>query len=191
MHEVTLRRGADGIVATWAGDYGRDLVNGAAVVISREHPNIDKLRTCTVAHKSRSRLVLRPGIPDVDIENGTWRLDVEVNYVPYYRVASAIQSFTSLPPGPPPSDLQVLLGSYYGQPQQRRAINKAAWRPRAANMEALAGLNDDQSNAIQRSLAQRVLPIQGPLGTGKTQVAEAIIRLWKSNGVQGPSPHLP
>ena len=77
IHDVTLRRGMDCIEATWAGDSGRHIVEGAAVVISREHPKVDKLRTCTVATRSRGRLELRPGLPDVDIENDTWRLDVE------------------------------------------------------------------------------------------------------------------
>ena len=66
IHAVTLRRGMGCIEATWAGDSGRHIVEGAAVVISREHPNIDKLRTCTVAHRCRGRLELRPGLPDLD-----------------------------------------------------------------------------------------------------------------------------
>ena len=78
---VTLRPGMDCIEAM-VGDSGRQIVEGAAVVISREHPKVDKLRTCTVATRRRGRLELRPGLPDVDIENDTWRLDVEVNYVP-------------------------------------------------------------------------------------------------------------
>ena len=69
----------DCIEATWAGDSGRQIVEGATVVISRKHPKVDKLRTCTVATRSRGRLELRPGLPDVDIENDTSRLDVEVN----------------------------------------------------------------------------------------------------------------
>ena len=124
-------------------------------------------------------------LPDVDIENDTWRLDVEVNYVPYYRVANAINSFTSLPPTSSPSALQVLIGTYFGNSQQRRAINEATGRPPAADIAALASLNDAQRNAVHRSLAQRVLLIQGPPGTGKTQVADAIFRVWKSIGVQG------
>ena len=116
IHEVTLRRGRDCTEATWAGGSGRHLDEGAAVVISRAHPKIDKLRTCTVLDRGRRGLVLRPGLPDVDIENGTWRLDVEVNYVPYYRAANAINSFTSLQPNAPPSPLQVLVGSYFGTP---------------------------------------------------------------------------
>jgi hypothetical protein len=152
----------DCIEATWAGDSGQHIVEGDAVVISREHPKVDKLRTCTVATKRRGRLELRPGLPDVGIENDTWRLDVEVNYVPYYRVANAINCFTSLPPTSSPSTLQVLIGSYFGNSQQRRAFNEATVRPLAADMAALASLNDSQRNAVQRSLAQRVL--LGPTG---------------------------
>ena len=76
---VTLRHGTDCIEATWDGGSGQHIVNGASVVISREHPKIDKLRTCTVANRCRGRLVLHPGLPDVDIDDGTWRLDLEAN----------------------------------------------------------------------------------------------------------------
>ena len=68
IHDVTLRRGMDCIEATWAGDSGQQIREGATVVISREHPKVDKLRTCTVATRRRGRLELRPGLPDVDIE---------------------------------------------------------------------------------------------------------------------------
>ena len=76
--------------------------------------------------------------------------------------------------------LQVLIGTYFGNSQQRRAINEATGRPPAADIAALASLNDAQKNAVLQSLAQRVLLIQGPPGTGKTQVADVIFRIWKS-----------
>ena len=186
--DVTLRRGMDCIEATWAGNSGRRIDVGDAVVISCEHPKIDKLRTCTVAKRCSGRLELRPGLPDLDIEKNTWRLDVEVNYVQYYRVANAINMFTYIPPNSLPSTLQVLIGSYFYNSEQRRAINEATGRrPATGHSPALAPLNDSQRNAVQRSLSQRVLPIHGPPGTGKTQVADAIFRVWKSIGVQGPA----
>ena len=112
IYDVTLRPCMDCTEVTWAGDDGRHIVEGDVVVISREHPKIDKLRTCTVSNRCRGRLELRPGLLDVDIENDTWRLDVQVNYVQYYRVANAINYFNSLPPTSSPSTLQVLIGSW-------------------------------------------------------------------------------
>ena len=66
--DVTLGAGMHGIEATWTGNFGQNIVEGAAVVISRTHPQVDKLRTCTVATKSRGRLELRAGLPDVDLK---------------------------------------------------------------------------------------------------------------------------
>ena len=86
----------------------------------------------------------------------------------------------------PARPLQVLLGSYFGNSQQRRAINEARARPPPTDKAALALLNDTQKYAVQRSLAQQVLLLQGPPGTGKTQVAEAIFSIWNSAGVPGP-----
>ena len=186
VHAVTLRRGDDCIEATWDGDSGRHLVAGARVVISREHPRIDALRSFTVKYRTGGRLHLRPARVDGDIEDGTWRLDLEAHYVPYYRVSKCLHCFSTVEPSTTPSPLQVLIGSYLGTPQQRRAMNEATGQPAAIHFAALSSLNDSQRRAVARSLAQRVLPIQGPPGTGKTQVAEAIFAIWQSIGGQGP-----
>ena len=90
---------------------GGDIVEGDDFVISRTHPQVDILTTCIVATKSRGRLKLRAGLADVDIETGTWRLDLKVNYAPYYRVSTALNHFTSLSLTSSPSTLQVLIGS--------------------------------------------------------------------------------
>ena len=76
IHDVTLRHGSDGIQATWRGHSGRLIVTDAVVVISRTHPKVDELRTFTLATRNEGQLELRPWIPDVDIEEGTWRLDL-------------------------------------------------------------------------------------------------------------------
>ena len=185
--DVTLHARVDCIEARWTENVGHNIVQGTDVVISRTHPKVDKLRTCTVTARTHRRLLLRAWSPDPDIEMGTWRLDVEVNWVPYYRVNTALHHFTSLSPPSPPSILQVLIGSCVGNSQQRRALNEVTGGALGADMSALLPLNDSQRNAVQRSLAQRVLLIQGPPGTGKTQVAEAIFRVWKSKNLQGPA----
>ena len=170
----------DCIVATWDGDAGRGIDEGATVIISREHPKIDKFGTCTVAKNLPARLGLDIDIDiDINIEEYTWRLDVEVNYVQFYRVGNAINSFTYVPPTSSPSASQVLIGTYYGNSQQRRAINAATGQPTAADITARSSLNDAQKNAVLQSLVQRLLPIQGPPGTGKTQVADVVFRVWK------------
>jgi hypothetical protein len=131
-------------------------------------------------------LDLRHWLPDLDIEKNTWRLDVVVNYVQTYRVANAIKFFAYVPPALSPSTLQVLIGTHFGNSQQRRAMNEATGRPPAADIAALASLNGAQKNAALQSLAQRVFPIQGPPGTGKTQVADVIFWIWKKSiGPQG------
>ena len=185
--DVTLHVRVDCIEARWTENVGHNIVQGTDVVISRTHPKVDKLRTCTVTARAHRRLLLRAWSPDPDIEMGTWRLDVEVNWVPYYRVNTALHHFTSLSPPSPPSILQVLIGSCVGNSQQRRALNEVTGGALGADMSALLPLNDSQRNAVQRSLAQRVLLIQGPPGTGKTEVAEAIFRVWKGLEVQGPA----
>ena len=211
IHDVTFHRGIDCIKATWPGDGGRHIIQGTSVVISRTHPKIDKLRSCVVnesvvnemgqdelhfavkdlnfAVKDLNESVVNEMsacAEDVDIEEGTWRLDVEINYVQYYRVSAALSSFTEVEPTLSPSALQVLIGSYFGDSEQRRAINTARGLQPPAHSAALAGLNDAQKNAVERSLIQRVLPLQGPPGTGKTQVAEAIFRVWMSVGDERP-----
>ena len=132
--------------------------------------------------------MIRPELTDEHIESGTWRLDLEVNYVSFYRVAKSINWFTSVPQNSSPSTLQVLIGSYFGNARQRRALNQANQMQQETTLmsAALASLNNSQRYAARQSFAQRVLPIQGPPGTSKTHVAEVIFRLWKSIRVQGP-----
>ena len=107
--------------------------------------------------------------------------------MPLYRVGEAIRSFTTVGESSAPTPLQLLIGTYFGDAQQRRAMDEASVGPTTVDAQALASLNDRQQHAVRRSLVQRVLPIQGPPGTGKTQVAEAIFRLWKSTGAHGPA----
>ena len=89
----------DCVVVTWYGDAGRAIDEGATVIISRMHPKIDKLATCTVAENrpGRMELYLAAEIDiddDIEIDDYTWRLDVQVSYVQFYRVAHAINTFT-------------------------------------------------------------------------------------------------
>ena len=144
IHDVTLRRGIDGIQATCDGNSGLEIVTGASVVISRTHPKVDTLKTLKVRRRNQGQLELRGWLPDVDIEEGTWRLDLEVNYVQLYRVSRAMDKFTSLTPPSSPSTLQVLIGTYLGNSEQRRALNQDTDRAPPADMSALAFLNDSQ-----------------------------------------------
>ena len=82
-------------------------------------------------------------------------MGVEVNYVQLYRVANAINSFTYAPPTSSPSTLQVLIGTYSGNSQQRRAMNAATGQPPAADIAALASLNVAQKNAVLQSTKTR------------------------------------
>ena len=182
IYGVTLRRCMNCIEASWAGNSGRHFAVSAAVVISRTHPEIDRLRSCTVKNIHPGRLELRPAYldPALDIENGTWRLDLEANCAQYYRISAAIHNFISILPNSPPSPLQLLIGTYFGDSQQRRAINEATGLLQPVDMSALVNLNASQRYAVSRSLDQWLLPIQGLPGTGKTQVAVAIFELWNS-----------
>ena len=151
------------------------------------HPSADKFAKCIVRNTGPRRLQLRDTLPDVHIENTVCRVDVHVNYVPFYRVGNALSSFTSILPGKSPLLLQVLLATYFGDPEQRRAINRVPQPLLTPPVKAiLQPLNDSQRCAVISSLTQRVSPIPGPPGTGKTQVAEVIIRVWKSFRCRGP-----
>ena len=187
IQNVTLRRQINCMKATWVGDDGDKIIKGISIVISRTHPLIDQLRTAVVTSKGKNQLEFRVGRQDEDkvINDGTWRLDVAVNYAQYYRVEQAVDSFTQVLPTSSPSALQVLVGSSFGNSEQRRAINQHNVQVPDLNAQ-LVGLNDAQKNAVVRSLRQRVLPLQGPPGTGKTQVAEAIFKVWNSTGVKSP-----
>ena len=138
--QATLLRGTDCIEATWNDGSGRLIEKGTEVVISREHPSIDKLRTCYVVKRESRRLQLRP-VPEEDIGDGTWRLDVQANYVPLYRVGHAIECFTDVPPNTPPSPVQVLIGTCFGDSKERRAINESTCRPLEINTEVYTSLN--------------------------------------------------
>ena len=81
IHDVTFHRGIHCIKATWPGDGGQHIIKGTVVVISRTHPKIDKLRSCVVQERDRGELEVAAWAEDVDIEEGTWRLDADVNYV--------------------------------------------------------------------------------------------------------------
>ena len=74
LHILILWGAMDCIEDTWDGDAGREIVEGAAVIMSREHPEIDKIGICTVVNRWRGRLELGRWSPDLDIEKkpGGW-----------------------------------------------------------------------------------------------------------------------
>ena len=142
---VTLRRQIDCMKATWSGDDGDKIIKGISIVISRTHPLSDELRKAVVTSKRKNELKFRVGPKDEDkvINDGTWRLDVAVNYTQYYRVEQAVDSFTQVLPTSSPSALQVLVGSSFGNSEQRRAINQHNVQVPDLNAQ-LVGLNDAQ-----------------------------------------------
>ena len=185
--EATLRRVRGCIEATWTEGFGRNIFKGDTVLLSSTHPSADKFAKCVVLNTCPGRLQLRDALPDVHFENLLFRIDVQVNYMPFYRVCNALSSFTSTLPGKSPSPLQVLLATFFGDSEQRRAINTVPQPYITPPVKPiLRPLNDSQRRAKISSLTQQVSPIQGPPGTGKTQVAEAIIRVWKSLRCRGP-----
>ena len=158
-------------MATWDGVTGSEIKDEMKVVISRTHPKIDSLsyKSYTVANKGRLRMELHGKSSTTKIDEDTkWRLDIEVNYIPLYRVNDAIQRFTHVPEPSSPSVLQVLLASYEGNAEQRRAMNTNTNQVLPTNKEAFAHLNVMQRNAAEQSFTQRVNLIQGSPGTGKT-----------------------
>ena len=185
--DVTFCHGEDCIEASFDGGCGEMWAKDALVVISRRHPSIDQQKVLQIKSRRAGRMILYPGIPELEVQNVTWRLDLQAHYVPYYRVCGAIGHFTTLPPSSPLPAFPVLIGSQFGNSQQRRAINETVTPRTPVDEAALGHLNPSQRHAVKRSLAQRVLLIQGPPGTGKTQVADAIFRVWRSTGAPGPA----
>ena len=93
---ATLSSGDECTLATWDGQIGQHFGKGSRVVISRQHPKVDQLGSCSVSSSSPGRLHLNFQTPDVDPEPETWRLDLRPNYVPWYRASTAIESFTTV-----------------------------------------------------------------------------------------------
>ena len=186
---VSLAIGRDCVEATLpdSEEFGSCFKEGVIVVISREHPAINKFKSFTGAERRRGQLQLTPYWSEPEIEEGLWRLDVEANRVPLFRLGAALDEFTSIRRDASPSALQVLIGTEFGNAKRRRAINQASVQQPANKIPSLACLNRAQGEAVQGSFSRRVQLIQGPPGTDKTQVADVIFRIWKSVGVQGPA----
>jgi len=150
LFDVTLRHGEDCIEASFDGGCGQKWAINAAVVISRRHPSIDKLKSLWIKSMHRGRLKLVPAIPGLEIQNGTWRLDLEPTWFSYTRVCEALDHFTTLLPSSPPGALPVLIGSCFGNSQQRREINETVTPRPPADEAAHRFLNPSQRNAIKR-----------------------------------------
>ena len=96
---VSLAIGRDCVEATLphSEEFGSCFKEGVFVVISREHPAIDRFKSFTVAKRRRGQLELTPLRSESVIQDGLWRLDVEANRVPLFCLDTAINEFTSHP----------------------------------------------------------------------------------------------
>ena len=183
--DATLRRSPDEhIEARWGNDRGQAMAVGEVVVISATHPSVDALARSSIVSKQGGGLVLTDN-GSTPCGDGTWRLDMEVNYVTYYRLCEAARAFaTERRLGSCRSAIQLLVCTNVGRAVERRELNAA---PGGADL-ALAvrdhprfrGLNRSQQSALAAAFASRLHYIQGPLGTGKTAVASAMIATAQS-----------
>ena len=95
VSDATLRRTPDGhIEARWGDDRGQAMAVGEVVVISKTHPSVDALARSSIVSKQVGGLLLSDN-GSTPCGDGTWRLDMEVNYVTYDRLCEAARAFAT------------------------------------------------------------------------------------------------
>ena len=178
VSEAELAHKDDGNIEVFLKDErGLGITAGAYVLISATHPTVDMLGRCAV--RSRESLGRLDGYRltlgddgSAKIAGSTWRLDLEANYVPFYRLSGAVRTFGTIDErGSCRAAVKLLVATHVGQASQRRELNKS---PNAAEalrglkqQPGLEGLNRSQVEAIEEALTHRLQCIQGPPGTGK------------------------
>ena len=197
VSEVVLAHKGDGnIEVVWKDERGQGITVGGVLVISATHPTLDVLRRSTVISKERLRRASGYCLTLADdgsakIAGGTWRLDLEANYVPYYRLGDAVRTFGTIDGrGSCRAAVKLLVATHVGKAKERRELNMS---PRAAEAlrgmrqhPRLEGLNMSQQQAIEAALTHRLQCIQGPPGTGQTALAHALVSIAKFLTVGAP-----
>ena len=117
--------------------------------------------------------------------DGTWRLDMEVNYVTDHRLCQEAWAFaTEECLGSCRYANQLLVCTNVGKVVERRELNAVRGGADLAlavrDHNRFRWLNRSQQSALAAAFVSRLHCIQGPLGMGKTAVASAMIAIAQS-----------
>ena len=163
------------------GDESREKV----IIISRTHPEVDSVLQGVVRRAGRGSLELgrlkfktKPAVTVEELNGCKWRVDIDMNWVQYWRVSNALECFCKFEEYP--TVFQTLIGSGVEGSEGKKKLNRANDADRylaAAKAHDMWGrLNRGQQRAVEVACRHHVSLIQGPPGTGKTQVLELFVK---------------